>query len=121
MIGGCDDRDILWAFFTNLSLESIYLSPELRKKWPYFQNYRSILFLTRFIILLIFLLFSQIEIGVGTLCPPPPIITKVHLPLIITKVKGSRKNKTKFSGPATRRGGGGRDWLIIKKEHFLKL
>ena len=24
----------------------------------------------------------------GTLCPPPPIITKVYLPLIITKVKG---------------------------------
>ena len=23
---GCEDRDILWAFFTNLSIESIYLS-----------------------------------------------------------------------------------------------
>ena len=30
--GGCEDRDILWAFFTNLSVESIYLSPELREK-----------------------------------------------------------------------------------------
>ena len=33
--GGCEDRPILWAFFTNLSLEIIYLSPELREKWPY--------------------------------------------------------------------------------------
>ena len=39
--GGCENRDILWAFFTNLSLESIYLSPELREKWPYLQNYQS--------------------------------------------------------------------------------
>ena len=29
--GGCEDRDILWSFFTNLSIESIYLSPELRE------------------------------------------------------------------------------------------
>ena len=33
--GGCEDWPILWAFFTNLSLETIYLSPELREKWPY--------------------------------------------------------------------------------------
>ena len=39
--GGCEDRDILLAFFTNLSIESIYLSPELREKWPYLQNYHS--------------------------------------------------------------------------------
>ena len=38
LIGGCEDRDILWAFFTKLSLEAIYLSPELREKWPYLQN-----------------------------------------------------------------------------------
>ena len=38
---GCEVRDILWAFFTNLSIESIYLSPELREKWPYLQNYQS--------------------------------------------------------------------------------
>ena len=24
--GGCEDRDILWTFFTSLSLETIYLS-----------------------------------------------------------------------------------------------
>ena len=30
--GGCEDRDIFWAFFTNLSIEIIYLSPELREK-----------------------------------------------------------------------------------------
>ena len=32
--GGCEDGDILWAFFTNLSIEPIYLSHELREKWP---------------------------------------------------------------------------------------
>ena len=26
--GGWEDRPILWAFFMNLSLETIYLSPE---------------------------------------------------------------------------------------------
>ena len=36
--GGCEDREILWAFFTNLSIESIYLSPELREEWPYLQK-----------------------------------------------------------------------------------
>ena len=30
--GGCEDRPILWAFFMNLSLETIYLSSELREK-----------------------------------------------------------------------------------------
>ena len=39
--GGCEDRDILWEFFTNLSIETTYLSPELREKWPYLQNYQS--------------------------------------------------------------------------------
>ena len=33
--GGCEDRAILWAFFTNFSLETIYLSAKLREKWPY--------------------------------------------------------------------------------------
>ena len=28
-------------FFTNLSIKSIYLSIELREKWPYLQNYHS--------------------------------------------------------------------------------
>ena len=28
LCGGCEDRDILWSFFTNLLIESIYLSPE---------------------------------------------------------------------------------------------
>ena len=62
--GGCEDRPILWAFFTNLSLETIYLSPELREKWPYLQNSHSkFFFSTQCIILLLFLLFSQIKIG----------------------------------------------------------
>ena len=30
--GGCEDRPILWAFFTIVSLETIYLSPKLREK-----------------------------------------------------------------------------------------
>ena len=30
--GGCEDRPILRAFFTDLLLETIYLSPELREK-----------------------------------------------------------------------------------------
>ena len=38
--GGREDRDILWAFFYELSIESFYLSPELREKWPYLQNYQ---------------------------------------------------------------------------------
>ena len=63
--GGCEDRDISWAFFTNLSIETIYLSPELREKWPYLQNDHSrFFFSTQCIILLPFLLFSQIKIGV---------------------------------------------------------
>ena len=33
--GGYEDMSILWAFFTNLSLETIYLSPELHEKWPF--------------------------------------------------------------------------------------
>ena len=37
--GGCENRDMLLVFLTNLSIESIYLSLELRKKWPYLQNY----------------------------------------------------------------------------------
>ena len=87
LCGGCKDRDILLAFFTNLSNESIYLSTELREKWPYLQNYLSIFFSTQCIILLLFLLFSQIKIGGGHFEPPSPIITKVYLRLIITKVK----------------------------------
>ena len=43
-------------------------------------------FLTQCIILLLFLLFSQIKKR-GAHWAPPPIITKVYLPLIITKVK----------------------------------
>ena len=39
MSGACEDRDILWSFLTNLSIESIYLSTDLREKWPYLQNY----------------------------------------------------------------------------------
>ena len=33
--GGCEGRPILWAFFTFFSLETIYLFPKLREKWPY--------------------------------------------------------------------------------------
>ena len=36
--GGCEDMPILQAFFTNFSLETIYLSPDLREKWLYLQN-----------------------------------------------------------------------------------
>ena len=32
--GGSEKRDIVWAFFTNLSIKSIYLSIELSEKWP---------------------------------------------------------------------------------------
>ena len=42
--GGCEDRDISWAFFTNLSLESIYLPTEVRENCPYFQNYHLIFY-----------------------------------------------------------------------------
>ena len=42
--GGCEDRDMLWVFLTNLSIKSIYQSLELREKWPYLQNYYSIFF-----------------------------------------------------------------------------
>ena len=31
----CEDRPILWAFFTIFLLKTIYLSPKLREKWPY--------------------------------------------------------------------------------------
>ena len=44
--GGCEDRDMLWVFLTNLSIESIYQSLELREKWPYLQNYQHIFFNT---------------------------------------------------------------------------
>ena len=36
--GGCEDMPIFQAFFTNFSLETIYLSPELLEKWPYLQT-----------------------------------------------------------------------------------
>ena len=39
--GGCEDMPILQAFFTNLSLETIYLSIELREKWPYLHTSHS--------------------------------------------------------------------------------
>ena len=65
---GCEDRDILWAIFTILSIESIYLSLELCEKWPYLQNYHSkfVFLSTQCIILLLFLLFSKMKI-VGAL------------------------------------------------------
>ena len=70
--GGCEDRDILWSFFTNLSIESIYLSPELREKWPYLQNCHSkIFFSTQCIILLPFLSFSK-KLRGDTFNPPLP-------------------------------------------------
>ena len=68
---------ILQAFFTNFSLETIYLSQELREKWPYLQNQHSKKNSTQCIILFLFLWFSDNK----------NIITKVYLPLIITKVK----------------------------------
>ena len=59
--GGCEDRDILWAFFTNLSIESIYLSPELRKNGLIFKttDQKKINTVHN---LITFLLFSQIKL-----------------------------------------------------------
>ena len=78
---------IFQAFFTNFSLEIIYLQIYVKNGYIFktsTQKKKS----TQCIILFIFLWFSQIKIGGGgTKCPPPSIITKVHLPLIITKVK----------------------------------
>ena len=56
---------------------------------------------TKCIILLLFLLFSQIKIGGGgTLSPPPLLKTKVFLTLIITKVKIIRIQTREFLKPA---------------------
>ena len=70
--GGCEDRPLLWAFFTNLSLETIYLSPELREKWRYLSNYQSknFFFNTVHNLITFSMVFTNKNRG-GTLCPPP--------------------------------------------------
>ena len=80
--------NILWAFFTIFSLETIYLSPKLREKWPYLSNCQSnnFFFNTVHNLITFSIVFTNKSRGGGTL-NPPPIITKVYLPPIITKVK----------------------------------
>ena len=65
--GGCEDRLILWAFFTNLVLETIYLQNYLKNGLIFKTTNQRIFFSTQCIILLLFLLFLQIKIGGGTL------------------------------------------------------
>ena len=50
---------------------------------------------------IILLVFLQIKIGGGHFDPPPPIITKVYLPLIITKVKILIKEEMKHNKERT--------------------
>ena len=71
MSGGCENRDVLWAFFMNLSIETIYLSPELREKCPYLQNYQSKKKINTVHNLITFsIVFTNKNRG-GTLSPPP--------------------------------------------------
>ena len=70
--GGCEDMPILQAFFTNFSLETIYLSPDIRENGYIFKtSTQKKKISTQCIILFIFLWFSQIKIGGDTFCPPP--------------------------------------------------
>ena len=64
----------------------IYLSLELREKWPYLQNYHSKKINTVLNLITFSIVFTNKNRGY-TLSPPPPIKTTVYLPLIITKVK----------------------------------
>ena len=64
---------------------SIYLQNYVKNGLIFKITNQIFFFSTQCIILLLFLLFSQIKIGCTL--SPPPIITKVYLPLIITKVK----------------------------------
>ena len=57
------------------------------EKLPYLQNYQSKFFFNTVHNLITFSIALTNKNRGGTLCPPPPIITKVYLPLIITKVK----------------------------------
>ena len=65
---------------------SIYLQIYVKNGFLFKTSTQKFFFSTQCIILFIFLWFSQIKIGGGHFVPPP-IITKVYLPLIITKVK----------------------------------
>ena len=78
-------------FFTNLSLETIYLSPKLREKWPYLSNYQSKKINSLHDLFYFFIVYTNKNRGGGTLCPPPPIITKENLPLIKIQVQEIRK------------------------------
>ena len=60
--GGFEDRPILWTFYTNLSLETIYLQNYV-KNGLIFKTTNQKKISTQYIILLLFLLFSQIKIG----------------------------------------------------------
>ena len=83
--GGCEDRAILWAFFTNyLSICKGHLRPPpiitklySVKNGHIFKTSTKKKNSTQWIILFLFLWFSDSK----------NIITKVYLPLIITKVK----------------------------------
>ena len=69
------------------SILSIYLQNYVKNGLIFKTANPIIFFSTQCIILLLFLLFSQIKIGGHFDPPPPPIKTKVCKPPIITKVK----------------------------------
>ena len=69
--GGCEDKDIIWAFFTNLSIESIYLSLELREKLSYLQNYHSTFFFNTVHDLITFSIVFTNKMCMADSAPPP--------------------------------------------------
>ena len=69
---------VIWNKHYKIKIK-IYLSIYLLNYVKNLQNYHFF-FSTQCIILLLFLVFSQIKIGGGHFEPPPPIITKVYLP-----------------------------------------
>ena len=85
---GCEDRDMLWAFFTNLSIEYIYLSIELCEKWPYFQNYHSKKINTVHNLITFSIVFTNKNRGGGTFSPRllnPFSKTSATSPLIVLR------------------------------------
>ena len=75
---------IMCLYFFRSKL-SIYLQIYVKNGYIFKTSTQIFFSSTQCIILFIFLWFSQIKIGGGALCAPH-IITKVYLPLIITKV-----------------------------------
>ena len=62
------------GIFHEFIAQPIYLSPELREKWPYLQNCQSNKFFFNTVHNLInFSIFSQIKMGAGHFRPPPHI------------------------------------------------